>query len=274
LFVSPTAHSKISALTRGDYALSTGQKVSSLLELIRDVNSSSTEKDQIPESITLKHFRDAFISYAYSASGHSWLIAQLAAGHSSIETLKNYLRRLRWKKHGEEVTRNFLDNLWGLIERRRIVEPAILYAMAKNKEVTDEQVIRWLNYKDRTRIGVGCRNITRPPPEISPNHVDGKICRVQRCTLCPYAIVFEDSGELLAKRLAELYHLKETIPLATWHASSFALEQEATEKTLLLFESESVRACVEYWLDRIHDGEHKPFDFEGEYGAATETGNL
>jgi hypothetical protein len=269
LYVSPVG-SKIEALSRDNYSLSPRQKNSSLLELIREVNLSQKVGEKISESITLKQFRDVFISYAYSASGHSWLIAQLAAGHSSVETLKNYFRRLRWKLHGESVTRSFFENFWGEIERRRIVEPAVLFAMAQNKEVTDEQVIRWMNYKDRTRVGMGCRSITKPPPEISPKHPEGKVCRVQRCTICRYAIVFEDSGDLLARRLAELWHLKETIPLATWHASSFAIEQEATEQTLQLFQSEKVEARFKYWLTRIVDGTHKPFNFEGEYGAPTE----
>ena len=270
LYVSPTCHSKISALTCGDYSVAVSQETSSVLHLIRDVNSTLPEDKRISEAITLKSFRDTFISYAYSTSGHSWLIAQLAAGHSSIETLKNYFRRVRWKQHGERVTRDFLESLWGEVERRRIVEPAVLFAMAKKKEVTDEQVIRWLDYKDRTRVGVGCRNVTHPPPEIAPHHIEGTICRVQRCSLCRHAIVFEDSGGLLAKRLAELRHLKATIPLATWHASSFDLEQEVTEKTLQLFDSTSVLACVEYWSARIHDGTYKPFNFEGEYGTEDE----
>ncbi|MGY6257089.1 hypothetical protein ACXIVK_26885 [Paraburkholderia caledonica] len=270
LYVSPTLGSRIQALKATDYSLSVRGKSSALLGLIKEVNLSRKDSDVIPESITLKQFRDVYISFAYSASGHSWLVAQLAAGHSSVETLKNYFRRLRWKMHGERVTRNFLEKLWGEIERRKIVEPAVLFAMVQNKEVTDEQVVRWLNYKDRTRVGVGCSNIRQPPPEIAPAHPKGMICRVQRCSLCRYAIVFEDSCDLLVRRLAELRHIKETIPLATWHASSFAIEQEATEKTLRLFESARVDARLEHWLARIIDGTHKPFNFEGEYGKTTE----
>lgn len=268
LFVSSRNHNKISALTIDDHTVTGSGRLSMIKQLIRDVNCSLSKEKQIPESIRLTEVRDVFISFAYSNSGFSWLVAQLAAGHSSVETLRSYLRRFRWKLHGEKKTRSFLDALWTEIEKRRVVDPAILYAMVERGEISEEQRQRWMRFKDRTRIGTGCKDFFRPPKEIAPNHKEGEGCRSQRCTLCHYGIVFADSVDFLARRLAELKKLKQDIPLATWHSSSFPLEELATEKTLQLFDAQEVAARLSYWQAEIASGAHTPFEFEGEYGTA------
>lgn len=267
LYVSSRNHNEIDALDIRTYSVD-ADRVSIIRNLIRHVNSSLPSGDALDERMTLGDFRDAYISYAYQASGYSWLVAQLAAGHSSLESLKAYLRKRRWKAHGEKKVRTFQTVFWTEIESRRIVDASVLFALVERGEITEEQRMRWLQYKDRTRVGMGCKSFQNPPPEIAPHHVSGDGCRVQRCTLCHHGIVFEDSVGHMARRLAELYWLKARLPLTTWHESSFEDELEATETTLrLLFDATVVEKFVQFWTIEIEAGRHKPLQMEGEYGA-------
>ena len=265
LFVSSRKHNEIDALDIQTYGTGADRK-HILQTLIDDINGKSPDKPKI-QDMTLGDFRDAYISFVYESSGFSWLLTQLAAGHSSLESLKSYLRNKKWKAHADGKVSMFSTALWKEIQERKVVDPAILYAMVQRGSVTEEQRQRWLQHKDRTRLGVGCKDFKRPPIEIAPHHADGNGCRVQRCTLCSYAIVFDDSVDYIARRLAELNYIKSAIPLITWIESSFEDEFIATEATLnQLFEMAAVAERVTYWELEIATGRHKPLLLEGEYG--------
>jgi hypothetical protein len=259
--------SAISALTPQRYSVGADGKGSAMLDLIQDTNRSNTSV-VVPESYTLSDFRDAFISFAHEFTGFSWLETQLAAGHTNINSLIAYLLNSRWKMHGEGRVRNMLDFIWAEIRVRRVVEPAILRAMAERGEVTQEQRIRWMNYKDRTYVGMGCKDFKNPPKNIAPEHVEGSGCIVQRCTLCKLGVIFEDSVEHLARRFAELEWTKREIPLNTWYQSSFPLEVRATEFAFENFSPEVVQERVKFWEIEIREGRHVPLCMEGEYGQA------
>lgn len=51
-----------------------------------------------PPQIKSKDFRDAWIGFAYATSGHSWLVAKVAAGHRSSASLRAYLGKMRWRR--------------------------------------------------------------------------------------------------------------------------------------------------------------------------------
>ncbi|HDR9153354.1 TPA: hypothetical protein QDA88_005783, partial [Burkholderia vietnamiensis] len=191
LFVSSKDYSKIQALDATSYALES-QGRTKLHQIIRELNGNRPASDQIP-LLALGDFRDAYISFAYEQSGYSWLVAQLAAGHGSHESLATYLRKRRWKAHGETKFRDFGNAMWREIEIHRAVDPAILAVWVQRGEVSDEQRYRWLAHKDRTRVGMGCRNFRKPPYRIAPDHIEGRGCRTQRCTLCEFGVVFSDS---------------------------------------------------------------------------------
>ncbi|MES2948145.1 MAG: hypothetical protein V4858_06325 [Pseudomonadota bacterium] len=257
--------SEISRLTSQNYALGPDGKKSAMLCLIQETNSSN-DGAVVPESITLSDFRDAFISFSYQYSGYSWLETQLAAGHTSVESLTTYLRKRRWKTYGEGRVVAFFESFWTEIKTRRIADPAVLRAMADRGEISDEQRVRWINHKDRTRVGMGCKDFTHPPKDISPEHVEGDGCRVQRCTLCRLGVVFDDSVDHLARRRAELAWIKREIPLNSWYQSSFPLEVEATEHALKNFAPELVPERQSFWETEIREGRHVPLNMEGEYG--------
>lgn len=219
----------------------------------------------VSEAITISDFREAFIAFSYEGSGYNWLVAKLAAGHTSIESLKTYLRKRQWKAYGERQVASFQEAMWSEIRNRRIVDPAILRGLVERGVVTEVQRLRWSAHKDRTRVGTGCKDFQNPPIQISPEHVKGCGCRVQRCTLCPHAIVFEDSLEHLARRMAELEVLQGQVPLTAWYQSTFPEEVEATRTTLELFEPKKVDAVKKFWLREIQDGRHVVLQFEGIY---------
>lgn len=239
-----------------------------LKPILQEINASLPPEQHVSESITVGDLRDAYIAFAYEYSGYSWIVAKVAAGHKSLESLKAYLRQRQWKAHGERKVLRFGDALWSLVTERRVVDAAVLHAMVENREVSQEQVDRWLARKDRTRLGTACKDFKHPPSYIAPNHVSNTGCRIQRCALCTHAILFNDSVDLLARRVAELMALKERIPLATWLESSFPDELEATEKHLERFEPASVRERMEHWRRAIATGQHRIVHLEGSYGAA------
>lgn len=272
LFVDCTRDNSILALDLNTYRTISHEPV--LRQWIRERNEreqslASKQIDKkvylIPESITISDFREAFIAFSYEGSGYNWLVAKLAAGHTSIESLKTYLRKRQWKAYGERQVASFQEAMWSEIRSRRIVDPAILRGLVERGVVTEVQRLRWSAHKDRTRVGTGCKDFQNPPIQISPEHVKGCGCRVQRCTLCPHAIVFEDSLEHLARRMAELEVLQGQVPLTAWYQSTFPEEVEATRTTLELFEPNKVDAVKKFWLREIQDGRHVVLQFEGIY---------
>ncbi|WP_175037744.1 hypothetical protein [Burkholderia contaminans] len=265
LFVSSNDYSRIQALDPMTYSTESGGGIR-LHRIIGELNQKRPASDQIPR-MSLGDFRDAYVSFAYEQSGYSWLVAQLAAGHASRESIATYLRKRRWKAYGEAKVRDFGNAMWKEIEIHRAVDPAILAAWVQRGEVSDEQRRRWLAHKDRTRVGMGCRSFRTPPHHIAPDHIEGRGCRTQRCTLCEHGVVFSDSVEHLVRRLAELKSLKTWVPITTWKESDFELEYERTAATLEQFESDVVTIRLEYWLSEIRAGRHVVLDFEGEYGA-------
>jgi hypothetical protein len=266
IYVHSRGHFEILGLGARDYAKSS--KRQRLHELIEILNADRPANGQIPD-MSIGDFRDAFISYAYQHSGNSWLIAQLAAGHKSIESLKTYLRKRRHHAHGAAELLKFGNAMWGEIRVHRCVDGAILFAMVQRGEVTPEQRDRWSAYKDRTRVGMGCLDFKNPPTYIAPHHVKGAGCRVHRCVLCEHGVVFDDSINHLCRRCAELRHLKGEMPLVTWLESSFCDELELTEAVLEAnFDRELVALTVQAWADDIAAGRHRVLSMEGEYGTA------
>lgn len=250
---------------RSDSYLSIGQsgmKGSGLKPLIKKLNLSRPDSDQIDSEMSVGDFRDAYIAFAYESSGYSWLVAKLAAGHSSLESLRTYLRKRQFKAYGESKVHAWSESLWSEIKLHRTVDPAILHARVQRGEISDEERARWAR---RTHVGTGCRDFRHPPKYISPEHKAGDGCRVQRCTLCEHAILFDDSCNHLARRSVELEHIQRTIPLLTWMQSSFPVEVENVELALGQFDSLVVAERKRFWEEEINSGRYLPLAFEGSY---------
>lgn len=260
----PIRDGKVGRLTLVDAVRAPGRK-HYLKELIRDINKRAPADRKIPETMKVGDLRDAFISFAYRQSGYNWLIAKLAAGHKDVRSTRTYLNNTHWARFGKSSVRRLTSQIWREIGLRKLVEPAFLFALVQRGEISETQRVRWLAHKDRTRVGTGCKDFRHPPKLIAPGHKEGDGCRAFRCTLCPHAVVFEDSVDLLARRKAELIWGKERIPLVSWQQSIFPEELESLEETLTLFSPDVVHGRFTHWQRQIEAGLHIPCLQEGEH---------
>lgn len=213
-------------------------------------------------------FRDAWIGFSYMQSGYSWLIAKVAAGHNSMDALRNYFRQRRWRAYSEGRVSALLTAIWTEIRGRRLIDGAVLRQMVERGEITDLERERLEQGRSRTRMGTGCRDFLHPPAEIAPGHPTGVGCIVQRCVLCRHALLFADSIDGLCCRKAELEHVCRTMGTMAWFESSFPDEEQALDEALTLFVKVDVIARIEAWRSRIASGQHMVFEFQGYYGAS------
>lgn len=264
--------SRISNATNVKYnASGTGQHAIPILRFAaKDINRhlAPGTKD-VAEDISLSDLRDAFISWRYQRSGYSWLDAMLAAGHGNIESLRAYLNKKQHKAFSQHEFVRVGEQLWTTITEVPVLDmrgalPTVI--AAKVAGVSDDQIQRWREGKDRTYVGMGCADIANPPKHISPNHKKGSLCRIQRCTLCPEnAILFKDSYIHLAKRIAELRYLRAEMPAISWIESDFQEELENTGAALRTYDEAIVAHSIGEWETAIAEGRHRPVTMEGSY---------
>lgn len=223
------------------------------------------EESELPTLpiITATDLRDAFIDFAYVASGYSWFVAKIAAGHTTLSSLRSYLLRQRYRRHSEVQVRRLQDALLSEIENKRVVDPTILKALLEKGHVTQEQRDLWEDHKALTRMDMGCLDPLNPPEDIAPQHQKGTVCGIQRCILCPKGIVLRESVDGLARRQAELEHIRSVTPIFTWIEGNYPDELERLEATLAQFDSTDVQLRVATWHSKIAQGTHVVVDLEG-----------
>jgi hypothetical protein len=251
------------------FASVTGGKVSGFLEgtevthvgvLVRDIVVRRGLAEAHPRLLEFKtsDMRDSWIGYAYVQSGYNVLLTRLASQHASSRTLKHYLGFRRFRAHSEGQIRKLQHALFSEIEARRPIDPTRLRLLVANGEITPDQEARLLDLRQRTRLGAGCLDPRSPDKTVAPDHPEGALCRVQRCVGCSKGIVFEESLPALARALAELRHIRRSIPVPAWEGSSFDDEYQALEQTLLGFDQIKVLAQVASWEDKLLSGEIQP----------------
>lgn len=238
-----------------------------LRRIIREVNEHQPEDRKVRESITPSDFRDAYIGFAYEFSNYSILAAKVAATHRQATTTQRYLRHKAWRAHSASKVRQLSTEMWTEIQIHRQVDPVILRAKMDFGSVSDIERERLKVYRQgRTRIGVGCRDFRNPPADISPEHVEGSGCRVQRCNLCrTNRILYDDSYDHISRRQAELEDIRDKIPVPAWSQSSFPEELEMVEQDLELFDAGLVDDRLKFWRAEIRSGRHTPITMEGSY---------
>jgi hypothetical protein len=234
-----------------------GNNDSGLVDLVRAVIEDAGLDEDHPSlaAITTKDARLAWIGRVYVHSGYHQLLTKLAGNHGSLRTTRHYVRSMRYRAYSERQVRKLQDAVFSEIGSGRVVDPTRLRLLVSNGDITPEQEKRLADYRQRTSLGMGCLNPFEPPKHVDPDHRDGELCRVQRCTGCRHGIVFPDSMPALARRLAELMHLRRTMPMAAWEASSLADEHESIEQTLSQFAVADVEAEVETWMNKLNSGE-------------------
>ncbi len=217
------------------------------------------------EKITLSDMRDAYINWAYSSNGYEWMMAKLAAGHTTIQAAISYLRTRALKQHGESAVRQLTTIVFDEIKTRKRLDPIFLYARVNRGPLSEEQRQRWVQGKDRTRVGTGCADFKHPPKHVAPHHQEGKGCRTQRCTLCEHAVVFQDSYHHLARRKAELLNHQGTVGMLIWATTDFPDELIKLEETLTNYDQTLVANSQAYWKEEIKEERHITPSFEGTY---------
>lgn len=204
--------------------------------------------------------RDAWIGHAYVSSGYQSLIAQMAAQHGNRRSLRHYLRNKVLRRRSFATVMRVQDHALSDIYDGRPLDPTRLRILVTHGHITVEQEARLIDLRMRTRLGMACLSPRNPPRHIAPDHKKGSICTPQRCTGCEHGVVFEESLTPLARALAELHWIKRSIPLESWRGSSFETEEISISETLALFDTDTVRAIYDAWLDKLRNGERLPHD--------------
>jgi hypothetical protein len=234
-----------------------GENDGELLEVARALAETTGLAKRYPRlgEIVTKDARQAWIGHAYVRSGYNMLLTKLAGSHGSLRSTKHYIRSHRYRAYSEEQVRKLQNAVFSDIESGRVLNPTRLRLLVAHGRITPEQEARLADYRQRTRVGMGCLDPISPPKEVDPDHQKGSLCRVQRCTGCPNGIVFPESLAPLARRYAELLHLRRTMPMTAWDDSSLADEYESIEQTLEHFDRARVSAEMDAWTDKLNSGE-------------------
>lgn len=228
--------------------------------------------DQQLASLKPGDFRDAFAAYAYQLSGGMVLYVMKALGHKSLRSTQRYLDNTLLNEESAQLYRTFSNALWTEIKFHKRLDPTIIAKCSRDGDAGPAHRERLATYRNlrRSRIGVGCKDPTNPPPHIAPSFkADGKaVCYVHRCMLClEHAVIFPDSIPGLAKRLAELRAIRSRMSTVAFLESSFSEETENTELALGAFDPVSVAEQVTDWESRIKTGLHRIVEFDGQGGS-------
>lgn len=251
--------------TRG--ATSGFERTTFLETVISKLNAGRPPEQQVA-MLTAGDFRDAFAAYAYRISGGMILYVMKALGHKNPRTTQRYLDNTLLNDQGVKLYQTFSNSLWHEIRVHGRLDPTVIAMCSRDGGVSDQQRGRLDEYRGlrKSRIGVGCKEPTRPPGHIAPNfRADGEaMCHVHRCTLCvENAVILPESLPGLAKRLAELRAIQARMSTVAFVESSFGEELENTELVLLAFERHEVETQVAHWEHRIASGLHRIVDLDG-----------
>ena len=234
-----------------------GRDSGHLNDMVRNVIVANNllEKHPSLSSMTTSDARDAWIGYAYVASGYNVLIARLAAQHKDNNSLKHYIRRRRYRLNSEKTARKLHSFVFSELESGHVLDATRLRVLMEKGHITPEQERRLADKRMRTRLGMGCLDAHNPPWEVAPDHKLGNLCRIQRCTGCIHGLIFEDSLPPLCRALAELFLLKGRMSLSAWKGSSFEDEEISIVNTLKAFDAQVVESEIDHWLSILKNDE-------------------
>lgn len=220
---------------------------------------------KVSEKFRLSFMRDCFLNQTYINSGFNILLTKAAAGHKNVDTTMGYLRNWYRRKQNHKTMQTFQEHMWAEIKIHRLVDPVVLAQLMRNGEITLEQRKRLEQGKDRTQMGMGCKDIKHPPSDIIPDHISGTNCPDHICILCSHGMMFPDSYHYLARRQAELEFIQGKIPVDAWLGSDFVVEFEVLVINLEQFDASSVEKSLIYWRQQIKDKKHIVLDLGGDY---------
>lgn len=237
-----------------------GPKISYLDRVLGYLNARRAEvgKPKIGK-VTPSDFRDIFARQVYLKTGGNIIAVMLALGHSSSTSTVAYLENNIFSAENDEHALRFMTHLFAELGQGR-VDLTILAQLVRHGPLTPEMEVRLQEYRKlmRSRIGAGCADPRRPPPQVAPSHVAGRLCGTHRCLKdCPHAKFLPESLDGIAMRVEELMAMSDHVPREMWLRGEFEEELKAGEYLLdTLYEREVVAAKREMWRERIASGEH------------------
>ena len=175
--------------------------------------------------LTLSDLRDGYVSFLYEKSMGDILLIQRALGHRRLSSTRHYLQQRQHKEASFRRIAELGNAVFSELVSDGDIDPTILHLSANFGCVSQEQRKKVFDLRERTRVGMGCRDPEHPPEYIAPYHQNGQVCAVQRCIMCPLGIVFDDSFTHLALRGGELLFLHTKLPVDRWNGSSFEDER-------------------------------------------------
>lgn len=239
--------------------------------LLRDVIDGLNARNpgQPIGTMSPSDFRDAYALHWYEFSGGDILTVMRALGHRHVGTTVTYTNNVVVRVRNQEKARKVLKAWWGEVEEHGQADPTVVAFTVKHGKPSEEQRGRVKTYRTfmLTQLGTRCSNPHNPPSHVAPHfEPDGKkVCDVQRCLLCvKYAVITPESLDGIARRLAELIHIKSSMSVAGWEsATGYIEEMENAELGLAGFaDASAVQEAFERWTRKIESGEHRVMLFE------------
>lgn len=233
----------------------------SYLDRVRErLNHRRAEKRHpLISKIVPADFRDIYARWVYVASKGNILAVMLALGHRRIGSTVAYVENNIFAAENDATIRHWGIHLFNELDQGRI-DRTILAQLVRHGPLTPEMEARLNEYRRlmRSRVGARCTDPRRPPPDVAPNHVAGRLCGTHRCLKdCPNAKFLPESLDGVAMRVEELMTMMEHLPRETWSRGGLDEELESGEALLQeLFPREAVADARDRWRQRIADGAH------------------
>jgi hypothetical protein len=217
--------------------------------------------------VTSSDWRDAFAANV-NESERGIFSASVALGHVSRRIIHRYLNQARLRRRADAHVMTMMRGAFSEIESGRTLDGSTLRVLVQQGTITEEQRKRISDFRNRSRTGFGCLDPMSPPAHIAPDHKAGMLCRVQRCAICPLAVVFDDNTDLALRRYAELIKIQEMVPACTWAESDYPIEKDALESVISQIPANEVDKALKRHLAMFDTGEQRVLDLEGSYGRA------
>lgn len=188
--------------------------------------------------------RDAWILWAYESSGFNLLVAQMAAGHSSLKSIINYINKKKVTAANRQKIWDFQDHLFAEIEAGR-VDPHILRGRVEDGAMSPKQA-RALADKEFTKTphGAYCTDPYNPDPDVDRDHKPGEVCGTYNCHRCRNAFWFLDSIQDIADEVQALRHRKTETAIDAWELSQLPEKLQFYEGLLMKFEESDRREAM------------------------------
>lgn len=213
---------------------------------------------------TASDWRDAFASNTNDAGGI--LFARAGLGHVANRDVGRYLNQPRLRRRADAQVINLMSHAFAELRAGLTLDGPTLRVLVQQGSITEEQRLRISDFKNRTRLGVGCLDPKAPPQDISPDHKEGELCRHHRCTMgCPNLVLFDDSLDDLTREYAQLVKIQEMTPALSWDESDRPFQKESLEAVLERYPADDVKLYVDRHLRYFEDHPNQVLDLEESY---------